>query len=147
MSQDQSCKICKTAGVLDPKRVIFEDDLWRVRHSDETNIAGYLILESRRHFLDLSEASDRECSTYGELLRTVTGAIRKATDCSRVYTFSLAEMVPHFHLHLIPRTEYLPQAYRARGIMSYPLSPAADPSVVVFVCERIRRAMKISAST
>ena len=141
MRQESNCKICQGQGERADEYVVYEDALWRVRHSRETNIAGYLVLESKRHFLDLSEANDQECASYGGVLKAVTQTIRRVTKCSRVYTFSLAEMVPHFHLHVIPRTNYLPPAYRGRGIMSYPVSPSLDANVASLVCERLRRTL------
>lgn len=145
MSSEANCAICKDQQVPNAEHLVFQDEHWRVRHSSETNIPGYFILESKRHFLDLSEASLAECQTYGPTLKNIMDAVRRTTDCSRVYTFSLAEMVPHYHLHIIPRTEYLPRTYRGRGIMSYPLQPAADAGVVDLVCQRVRKLMRVSA--
>src|SRR5262249_10568754 len=108
-------------------------------HSKETNILGYVVLASRRHFLDLSEATDAETESYGKVLGTTMRAIRRVTFCQRVYTFSLGEAVPHFHVHIIPRTASLPRAYRGRGIMSYPLVPPADPALLAETAERLRR--------
>lgn len=141
MTDAASCKIC-LAQPESVERIVYEDHLWRLRHSSETNISAYLVLESRRHFLDLSQANDDECRTFGIVMSNAISAIRAVTDCSRVYSFILAEMVPHFHIHLIPRTNFLPPAYRGRGIMSYPTTPVADANVVELVCERLRRAMK-----
>ncbi|MBY0548001.1 MAG: HIT domain-containing protein [Candidatus Obscuribacterales bacterium] len=145
MSSEPNCAICQAGELLNAEFLVFQDENWRIRHSGETNIPGYFILESKRHILDLSEASVEECRSYGPTLKNIMDAVRRTTDCSRVYTFSLAEMVPHYHLHIIPRTEYLPRAYRGRGIMSYPLQPAADAGVVELVCQRVRRLMRTCA--
>ncbi len=122
------CKICN----LDVKesQLLFSNELWRVRHSQETNIIGYFILEPRRHFLDLSEASAAELSEYGPLLGEIMKAQRDILKCERVYTFSLAEAVPHFHVHVIPRAKNFTRAYLGRGIMSYPTVPAANAALV-----------------
>jgi diadenosine tetraphosphate (Ap4A) HIT family hydrolase len=136
------CSIC--AGFADSAahaRVVYQDELWSVRHSSETNILGYFILESRRHILDLSEATDTEATAYGGLLKQLSRAMHEVLDCERIYSFSLGEAVPHYHLHLIPRRAEFPRAFRGRGIMSYPLKPAADASLVEEVCRRVRRAL------
>ncbi len=125
---DGSCKIC--AGTLSETQLAFSNEFWRVRHSSETNIVGYFILESQRHFLDLSEASSLELAQYGPILSAIMGAQREILHCERVYTFSLAEAVPHFHVHVIPRGKDFPRAYKGRGIMSYPTIPALDGSLV-----------------
>jgi histidine triad (HIT) family protein len=133
-----NCALCKRDH---PLMTIYEDEHWIVRHSSETNILGYVLLCAKRHFLDISQADDDEIAAYGRALRATMKAIHEVTDCQRVYTFSLGEAVPHYHLHVIPRTESMPKAYRARGIMQYPLAPAVDPSLCEQVCERLRRAV------
>lgn len=142
MTEPEHCAICSKPATALEGILIYEDEHWRVRHTEETNILGYLILESRRHILDLSQAEEDELLSYGPLLGALTKSIRSVTDCQRVYTFTLAEMVPHFHIHLIPRTNAIPRAYRGRGIMSYPLQPAADRALVLETCDRIRRTLK-----
>ena len=135
------CQICQSRNHLDDATIVYQDKYWLVRHSRETNILGYLVLEAKRHYLDLSEASAEERKCYGDVLSALMKAMRKATGCQRIYTFSLGEAVPHYHLHMIPRTEALPEAYRGRGIMSYPLQPVAEPAKIAQVCEDIRRAL------
>jgi diadenosine tetraphosphate (Ap4A) HIT family hydrolase len=135
-----NCALCSRQAVKE--RVIFEDEHWLVRHSMETDIVGYFLIESRRHFLDLSEANAAERAGYGELLADLTAALREVLDCQRVYTFTLAEVVPHFHAHVIPRGAALPKAYRGRGIMSYPTSGKADDGLADEVCSRAARALK-----
>jgi diadenosine tetraphosphate (Ap4A) HIT family hydrolase len=121
---------------------VFENEHWIVRHSSETNIAGYVLIESRRHFLDMAEATAAEAASYGEVLAATMAAVREVAQPERVYTFSLAEAVPHYHLHVIPRRADFPRAYRARGIMQYPLQPAVDDSICELTCERLRRAFR-----
>lgn len=137
----ESCVICQR-GKQDDPLIVFEDANWIVRHSCETNILGYLLVESRRHFLDLSEASDEESAVFGPLLKQVVGAIRASVKPERVYTITLAEAVPHFHVHVIPRTVSIPRAYRGRGILSYPLAPNSDPHLTENLCTGLRQRLK-----
>jgi len=122
--QDLECKICKPA--TPDSYHVYSNDFWRVRHSCETDILGYCILESRRHFLDLSEAHKPELVDYGLFLGVIMKVQREILHCRRVYTISLAEAVPHFHVHVIPRSEDFSPVYTGRGIMSYPSDPACD---------------------
>lgn len=138
MSECVICDRCQPASF--DHTVIFADEHWVVRHSRETNIQGYLVIEPRRHFLDLSKANSAECVSYGQVLSQAMNAIREVVDAERIYTFSLGESCPHYHLHVIPRRAGFPRAYKARGIMQYPLTPAVDESVLEFLCERLRRA-------
>ena len=116
---------------------------WRIRHSLETNILGYCILEPQRHFLDLSEATDDELQHYPILLSALMKTLREIPECLRIYTFSLAEAVPHYHLHVIPRSENFPRGFAGRGIMSYPTSPAADKSLVESRVQSLRQRIKL----
>lgn len=134
-----SCILCRE--VSEQPHVIYDDAHWVVRHSTETNILGYLILQAKRHVLDLSAASQAEVMSYGLVLRRTMQAIHEVIEPQRIYTFSIGEAVPHYHLHLVPRTPSLPRAYRARGVMQYPLAPVADESLVKEACNRIKRAM------
>lgn len=134
-----SCQLCSEASSYPAERVIYSDDDWILRHSSETDILGYLVLQSKRHFLDLSEASESECTAYGGILARAMKCIREVTQCQRVYTFSLAEAVPHFHLHIIPRSKDFNAQYKGRGIMSYPVVPACDDQLVREICAELKQ--------
>lgn len=144
MTGSPSCVICarQNAAAGNSSGLVYEDGLWSVRHSAETDILGYLVMESHRHFLDLSEADGAELTSLGPILSHVMKALRSVTGYHRLYTVTLAELVPHFHMHLIPRTEAVPKAYRGRGILDYPLAPHADPGLVEDVCLRLRLALR-----
>lgn len=134
---DADCKIC-TMDMPSPY-LVYETDLWRIRHSNETDIEHYCIIESKRHFLDLSTARPDELTQYSILLSKAMSAQRKLIpDCQRIYTFSLAEAVPHFHVHVIPRRENFPAQYKGRGIMSYPLSPALEADRLAAIVSELR---------
>ncbi len=127
---------------LQARDIVFEDDNWLIRHSTETNILGYVIVEAKRHYVDLSQCNAEEAVTYGQVLSILMAAIHTVIDCQRIYTFTLAELVPHFHVHVVPRTQSIPRVYRGRGIMSYPTQPEADATLVQEVCARLRRALR-----
>lgn len=136
--QTTECPICQRQKNSQP---IFETQEWVVRHAAETNIVGYVLLEAKRHYLDLSEATAAEAASYGQILQKLTVCIRKIIQPPRIYTVALGEVVPHFHTHVIPRTNHIPRAYRGRGILSYPLEPKADTALVQSFSERLGRAL------
>lgn len=121
--------------------VVYEDDYFKISHSVETNILGYFSLESRRHVLHAGEFNEQEAAAYGLVLQRLMKAMSEVVDCFRIYTFSLSETVPHFHVHVIPRRADFPRAFSGRGITQYPVTPAADPALVQEVCARVRRIM------
>lgn len=136
-----SCPICFRQAER-PAEYLALGDHFVVRHSAETRILGYLVLESRRHILDYGEMSQAESDALGSRLRALVQAIRTVTGCARVYSFALAEAVPHLHVHLIPRGDSLPRAFRGRGVLAYPLEPACDPNLASSVFARIKRELK-----
>lgn len=145
MTKDAQCLICKRQEEQPTPDIILETKSFVVRHSRETNILGYLVIEARRHILDLTEATDDEATGYGGLLKQVMSLIRKLTGAERIYTFSLGEAVPHFHVHVIPRTDSLPRYFRGRGIMSYPVEPGLKEEQMEEVCKSLRYIVKTSA--
>lgn len=145
MTHDAQCPICKRQEDNSSPDIILETKSFVVRHSRETNIPGYLVIEANRHILDLTEATDEEANGYGSLLKQVMSLIRKLTGAERIYTFSLGEAVPHFHVHVIPRTDSLPRFFRGRGIMSYPLEPGLKEDQMQEVCKSLRYIVKTSA--
>ncbi|HNB23784.1 MAG TPA: HIT family protein [Candidatus Melainabacteria bacterium] len=144
MTQDAQCLICKRQEESENPDIILETKNFVVRHSRETNILGYLVIEAKRHVLDLTEATEEEAVNYGSLLKQVMSLIRKLTGAERIYTFSLGEAVPHFHVHVIPRTDSLPRFFRGRGIMSYPLEPGLKEDQMQEVCKSLRYILKTS---
>ncbi len=144
MTKDTQCLICKRQEDEPERDIILTTDAFVVRHSRETNIFGYLVIEARRHILDLTEGTEEEAVSYGSLLKQVMSLIRKLTGAERIYTFSLGEAVPHFHVHVIPRTDSLPRYYRGRGIMSYPVEPGLKEEQMEEVCKSLRYILKTS---
>lgn len=140
----EDCPICQKQKQDSDKdaqaSIVFENDCFVLRHSKETNIYGYLVLESKRHFLDLTEASPKEISQFSLLLQSAMRSIKAVTQPRRIYTFSFAEVVPHFHIHLVPATSYLPKAFRGRGIVNYPVSPPGDPKTINDTCQNLKLA-------
>lgn len=135
------CVICERVR-NDDSLVVCETPDWIVRHSRETNIPGYVLIESRRHYLDLADATDAESASLGPLMKSVISAVRAVTKPERVYTVTLAEAVPHMHIHVIPRTQAVPRAYRGRGILAYPLQPSVDSALLNEVCLSLRRRLR-----
>lgn len=142
MPSEDDCVICKRQKSDHPdgddSDLIYTNDQFVIRHSRETNISGYLVIEARRHYLDLTEADESEAASYGKVLKSAMQLVRKLTSAERIYTFSLGEAVPHFHVHVIPRTDSLPRFFRGRNIMSYPLQPSLKDEQLTEVCRSLR---------
>jgi len=89
--------------------VVYEDTTWIVRSVSSTPaVAGWLILQARRHVADVSELDSTEAASFGPLLQQVARRLRETTGALRIYTGSLNEGTPHFHTHLLPRLPQMP---------------------------------------
>ncbi|MGD8402999.1 MAG: HIT family protein [Anaerolineales bacterium] len=100
------CKKHKGEVAPPPGGYIYDGPHWLVCHAPaDKGPLGTLFIESRRHFLDFSEADEDELTAYGPLLKKVYAAIRSLTGAERVYQVVFLEGIPHFHAWLIPRRE------------------------------------------
>jgi diadenosine tetraphosphate (Ap4A) HIT family hydrolase len=105
--------------------VVYEDAQWIVRSiSKQPAIAGWLIIQSRRHIADVSELDRAEAESFGPLLCQISRLLRSATGALRIYTGSLNEGTPHFHTHVLPRLPEMPN--NALGWNAFGLSAAAQ---------------------
>jgi diadenosine tetraphosphate (Ap4A) HIT family hydrolase len=83
---------------------IARTELWLLRHHpDPAPLAGWLLLDARRHVGGPLAFSDREAFAWGPAVRHASQLVRRLTGCERVYAIAFGEGAPHLHLHLIPR--------------------------------------------
>jgi len=115
---------------------IVRTDLWLLRHHpDPAPLAGWLLLDARRHLAGPLAFSDCEALSWGQAVRHASQLVQRLTGCDRVYAIAFGEGAPHLHLHLIPRWSSDPltaawgvaDLYRA---VAAGKGPAADPQRV-----------------
>ena len=107
MASAADCFICrKHAGqeATPPGGYLYVDKCFLVCHAPAAMaVAGTLIIESRRHYLDFIEMTPEEGVSYGPLLGKAYAAIKRSIGVERVYTLTTLEGAPHFHSWLVPR--------------------------------------------
>ena len=136
------CSLCALA--TDADGVVYYDDTWLVRSISSTPaVAGWLILQARRHVADPSELDATEAASFGPTVQRFAEALREITGALRVYIGSLNEGIPHFHCHLLPRLPEMPN--NAVGWNAFALSDLArrgevraDPKEVSRVLAALR---------
>ncbi|HEV7666126.1 MAG TPA: HIT domain-containing protein [Chloroflexota bacterium] len=141
-----SCPMCAFSDASGPNddSVVYQDEHWLVRSiSAAPAIAGWLILQARRHVAEPADWNDAEAATFGPTLRQIEKTVRQVTGAVRVYTASLNEGTPHFHSHILPRLPQMPN--NATGFQAFGLSELArqgevraDPTEVERVLSAIR---------
>ncbi|SBT42722.1 HIT family protein [Micromonospora auratinigra] len=109
-----SCLICRKrvggavpawAGWIEPPGgYLVDDELWRVAHAPATFAPrGSLLVESRRHFLDFSQMTPDESTSWTALLARLFPLITQVTGAERIHVTSNMDAAPHFHAWLLPR--------------------------------------------
>ena len=81
---------------------MWEDALWRLTISLESEVLGFCYLEPKRHIPHLTDLDGEEASTFGPVLRQVSRALQEASGADLVYVYVFGGGVPHLHLHLAP---------------------------------------------
>jgi diadenosine tetraphosphate (Ap4A) HIT family hydrolase len=106
MLKNETCPICQLHGetILRDQYEILRSELWLLRHHpDPAPLAGWLLLDSRRHLAGPIAFNDREAAEWGAMVRQASQLVQKITGCTRVYVIAFGEGAQHLHLHLIPR--------------------------------------------
>jgi diadenosine tetraphosphate (Ap4A) HIT family hydrolase len=138
------CFLCqKHAGkdATPPGGYIYEDTHWMVCHAPvNKGPLGTLLIESRRHFLDFSEASPDEAASYGPLLKKLYTELKSITGAERIYQVIMLEGVPHFHAWLVPRAKEIPE----RGIKFLEKDFSCNETDVLKLVTILHEAMKQS---
>lgn len=82
--------------------------------SDPSPLRGWLVLTSERHARGWYDLTPAESAALGPLAARVMAAQRRALGAEHVYAFAIGDVLPHFHLHLVPRFAETPERLRGR---------------------------------
>ncbi|MEB3166623.1 MAG: diadenosine tetraphosphate hydrolase [Cyanobacteriota bacterium] len=123
---------------------IWQDATWLLRHHPApAPLAGWLLLDSRRHLGGPADFEAAEAAAFGPVLQRASALVRQLSGCDRVYAIAFGEGARHLHLHLIPRQAADPatEAWKAadlyRAVADGRIA-AADPATVADLVERGR---------
>ena len=146
------CAICRLHDDADNAAAyeIARTELWLLRHHpDPAPLAGWLLLDARRHLAGPVDFEETEALAWGPAVRHASQLVQRITGCERVYAIAFGEGAPHLHLHLIPRHLADPltvawgvaDLYRA---VSGGSQPAAERPKVQEVVKRARQMVEIN---
>ncbi|HEX5370985.1 MAG TPA: HIT family protein [Dehalococcoidia bacterium] len=111
MVTSETCLSCEViAGrAASPGGFIFESENWLLTHQVRpASLAGFLILQPRRHVEQIADLTTQEASEMGGLLRRATQALTRALQPEKIYVCSFGSGVKHVHFYLIPRSSEMP---------------------------------------
>ena len=100
------CAICRIHAdvALASALEIARSDQWLLRHHPlPAPLAGWLLLDARRHLAGPLGFTDQEAASWGLAVRAASQLVQRLSGCDRVYAIAFGEGAPHLHLHLIPR--------------------------------------------
>lgn len=96
------CKICVSHE--NKNQVLKDFEFWCLREApEEKNCKGYLYVECKRHVESYHELSNEEWNELSKAIQYGYEWINKNFHPEKIYFVSIAEKVPHLHIHLIPR--------------------------------------------
>ncbi len=138
------CRACTGIALPDQPMLVWQNDLWVLRHSARPCPAlGWMTLHSRRHAPALTLLTARELADLGPTLARIARAIVDTTGALRVYLASMTEDTPHFHAHLVPRYAEGPKGWEVfrqkdQSMVSPPdISDAEVATVIAGVARRL----------
>ncbi len=125
-------------ATLPPRERVYDDGLWRVAHSFNSALPGWMVVIARRHITSLAETTPEEAAALGPLLRDLSATLARVVGAQKCYVLFLAEAegFGHVHIHVVPRRADLPADRRGAQIFGY-LSQPQDQWVAPAEMDRI----------
>lgn len=123
-----TCEATAQVAELGPSNSIWLTSDWRIAHSFNSALLGWLVVVPRGHVESIHELTATEASQLGEFLRTSSTALVKVLDCQKTYVAMFAEApgFNHVHFHVIPRSSDLSPDHRGSDIFHYLKRPEAE---------------------
>ncbi|HLG12667.1 MAG TPA: hypothetical protein VI876_12990 [Dehalococcoidia bacterium] len=118
---EQGCLSCDViAGRREtPGGVVFENDFWQITHQvSPVQLAGFLILQPKRHVEQLGELTTEESSTMGPVMSAASQALNRILDARKVYVCSFGSVLMHVHFYLVPLTSSIPADLNGSNLLS-----------------------------
>jgi diadenosine tetraphosphate (Ap4A) HIT family hydrolase len=90
---------------------IYEEGHWRVVHSYDTSLEGWLCIVHAEKITKLSSMTPEDAAILGTLIRKVSIALERVTGAVKTYSIMFAESPKHpeVHFHIVPRMSDLPE--------------------------------------
>jgi diadenosine tetraphosphate (Ap4A) HIT family hydrolase len=125
------CYTCASTAMMDqsgPSTAIWTTDGWRVAHSFNSALLGWLVVVPRRHIESIHELSVDESVELGLLLRQTSKALVDVLGCQKTYVMMFAEAAGfnHVHFHFVPRAHDLDAEHRGSSIFEYLKRPELE---------------------
>ena len=91
------CPLCSPKN----EEIIYKNDFFRVILVDE--IPGFIRVITNKHIKEFSELSDKEAIDIMLAVKKIEKKMLSFLNPDKVNIATLGNMVPHLHIHIIPR--------------------------------------------
>jgi histidine triad (HIT) family protein len=139
------CLVCRKhhGEVALPGGFIYEDDLLVISHAqlfgeEKDHYLGHVFVESRRHVPELADLTAEEAQAIGLWISRVAQALLQVEGMEHVYSFFIADGVPHVHVHVIGRRPGAPREYWGPRVDDWPDAPRGGEAEIAQVADRVR---------
>lgn len=142
---DDNCIICNKHK--DNLHIVYQNQFIAVSHyvkypKDSNNYLGYYMVESKRHFRGIYDATDEEMIEIGKIVKLLSKALMNVLDAGHVYVFVIGEGVDHFHAHVIARYKNAPKEYWGPKVDEWPDAPRGTVNDIWKLDEKIFKELK-----
>ena len=104
-------------------------------------VPGWIVITSERHVRGVYDFTPEEWTKVGPLIGKLMQLQKSELHAEHVYLFAIGDLLPHAHLHLVPRYADTPVHLRGRGAFDAKPNEMAEPSKIEAAVDELRRAM------
>lgn len=93
---------------------------------------GHLMIEVRRHVTSFGELDEAEASEVGVMIAKASRLLTKELGAEHVYVFTIGHLVPHLHIHVVPRYQGTPERFwGGKQVSEWPGAPMLNDAAVL----------------
>lgn len=100
----EDCIFCRIAAHKEKAQVVYEDERFMGFLESFPRTKGHTLVIPKIHYRWVDDVP--QFGAYFEAARSVARAIKKAFGSSKTQYLTIGEIVPHAHIHVVPRYEY-----------------------------------------
>ena len=107
---------------------IYKKGNWRVVHSYDTSLEGWLCLLHQHNITTIAEMSEADAVILGQLIHATSQAVQQVTGAAKTYVIQFAESPKHpeVHFHIVPRAAEMPEDKRGVKVFGYLGRPESE---------------------
>jgi diadenosine tetraphosphate (Ap4A) HIT family hydrolase len=116
-----SCEQTAKGSALPIRERIYDDGTWRVAHSFNSALPGWLVIVPHRHITTVAALTPDEAATLGWLQQRLSLALENVVGCVKTYVMMFAESegFGHIHFHIVPRMSDLTREHKGPRVFWY----------------------------